>query len=93
MRIVYGYDIKKEDMLAKSGLPTLEARRSRLFENFCKKSYANSRFKKAWFTEREFTGHDLRKQKILVEKPARTNRLFNSPLYAMRRKINDLNVY
>ena len=90
LRIIYGYGIEKESLLSLSGLSTLQDRRSRLFETFCMKNYENERFKDAWFEERIFTGPDLRNQRILVEKFANTSRLFNSPIYAMRRKLNDM---
>ena len=90
LKIIFGYDTDKENLLKLSGLSTLQERRKKLFEAFCLKNYKNERFKQTWFEERDFEGADLRKQKIIVEKFARTSRLYNSPVYAMRRKLNDI---
>ena len=89
-RIIYGYNLTSEELLEKAGVEPLKTRRETLFNKFCLKTYNNDRFKNAWFETREFVGHDLRKQKILIEKPASSNRLYTSPLYAMRRRTNDL---
>ena len=90
LRIIFGYEKSHEELLALSGLPPLQERREILLESFCKKLYSNPRFKRQWLGERIFEGPGLRRQKIVKEKFARTNRLFNSPLYTIRRKINDI---
>ena len=92
LRIIYGYDKSSCELLDISGLPTHKERREELFNNFCKKIYNNPRFKEDWLQERTFVGPNIRNQKIIIEKYARTSRLFNSPLYAIRRKINDIYV-
>ena len=92
LRIIYGFQKSQEDLLELSGLTTLEERRKHLFDNFCKKIFENSRFKQDWLEERIFTGPNIRSQKIILEKYAKTNRLYNSPLYTIRRRINDLYV-
>ena len=89
LKIILGYGKEKEKLLEESGLPTLEERRKRLFNKFCMKVYENERFREEWLEERTFTGHDLRKQKIIREKNSRTKRLFDSPLYTIRRYLND----
>ena len=90
LKIVYGYDLNKKQLLELSSLPTLEKRRADLFRNFCVKVNKNPRFNNSWLVTRNFVGHDLRQQKIIVEKYARTERLFRSPLYTMRRNLNDI---
>ena len=90
LKIVYGYDKSRSQLLEMSGLISLHERRSCLFESFCKKTHENEIFRRNWMEERFFEGPNLRRQKILTEKFAKTARLYNSPLYAMRRKINDL---
>ena len=81
--------MKKEEILSESGISTLEERREHLFNNFCQKTYNNERLRQQWLEERVFIGPDLRSQRIIKEKHANTNRLFNSPLYTVRRTIND----
>ena len=90
LKIIFGYDKDYETLLSLATITTLKKRRELLFENFCLKLYENERFKKIWLEERTFHGPRMRKQKILKEKNARTDCLFNSPLYTIRRKINDL---
>ena len=90
LKIIYGYDIDKDDLLTRSGLVSLEERRDTMFEQFCRKTLENPRLKKEWIEERDFEGPNLRKQKIIVESFANTNRLFKSPLFTLRRKLNDL---
>ena len=92
LKIIFGYNHEKADLLRLSGLSTLEERRKKLFENFCQKIHKNERFRNIWLQERVFEGHDLRRQRIIVEKYARTQRLYKSPIYSIRRKLNDLNV-
>ena len=92
LKIIYGYDKTKTDLLELAKIPTLEKRRSKLFTKFCTKLHANQRFKKEWLPEREFEGPGLRNKKILIEKHASSSRLYNSPLYAIRRHLNDIQV-
>ena len=90
LKMIYGFDKSKEQLYSLSGLPTLKERRDQLFERFCMKLYSNPRFKEEWLEERTFTGPNLRRQRILIEKPSRTNRLYKCPIYAIRRKLNDI---
>ena len=90
LRIVFGYRLSSHELLQKAGLTTLEERRKILFRNFAMKVYNSPRFKEAWLPERPFTGHDLRRQNILVEHQSKTTRLYNSPLFALRRLLNDI---
>ena len=52
----------------------------------------NEKFKD-WFPKKTFVHHDLRREKIFVEKFARTNRLYKSPLYFYRRRLNEIYVH
>ena len=90
LKVIFGYNVKKEDLLEKSGLSTLEERRGGLFKNFCLKIHSTPRFRSQWLKERQFVGHDLRNQMIIEENFARTERLFKSPLFSMRRLLNDI---
>ena len=92
LKIVFGYDKTHSRLLELANIPTLEERRNTLFDSFCRKIYENRRFKELWLEERVFEGPEVRRQKIVKEKFAKTSRLFKSPLYSIRRRINDLYV-
>ena len=92
MKIVYGFEISYAEALEKAGLPTLEERRVSLFMKFCLRMSENERFKKKWLPTRS-TGEEemlLRKRKCYLEFQARTKRLFDSPIFLMRRVLNSL---
>ena len=89
LKIIFGYDMSKESMLQKSGLTSLKERREKLFLLFCNKTYNNKRLERAWLEARDFEGPNVRRQKIIVEKFASTARLYNSPLFTIRRTLND----
>ena len=83
---MYGYDLTYEELLDKSGLEKLSDRRERLFNNFADKMSTNLNYS-ANFPLNE--GERVtRGTKIYKEFHARTDRLYNSPLYAMRRYLN-----
>ena len=88
LKIIYGYNKSQNELLELSGLTRLSERREQLFRNFCLKIYKNDRFRKEWIQEKEFVGPHLRKQRIVVEKNAKTSRLYNSPIFSMRRLLN-----
>ena len=90
LKIIFGYDKSHTELLELSGLPCLSERRNQLCNSFCLKIYNNERFRNEWIEERLFVGPNLRHQKIIVEKQAKTNRLYNSPIYKIRRTLNDI---
>ena len=75
--------------LEKSGLQTLHERRQECFDRFAIK-LANNEDYKEWLPQTVFKGYNLREELIYVEKYAATDRLRNSPLYAMRRRLNEI---
>ena len=92
LKIIYGYDKSRSELVEVSGLTTLAERREKLFDSFCQKTYSSERFRKQWLEDRIFEGPNIRRQRIIKEKNAKTTRLFRSPLYTIRRRTNDLNV-
>ena len=92
LKIIFGYNTPSSELNEIADLTTLETRRESLFKNFCLKLYKNTRFRVEWLEERNFTDHNLRHQRILVEKRSSTSRLFSSPLYCVRRTLNDIPV-
>ena len=69
-------------------MTTLCERRNNLILNFARKTEKNPRFKK-WFPEKNYEDLNLRNEKKFEEFFARTERLKKSPLYHMRRQLNE----
>ena len=92
LRIIYGFKMSYREMLLESRIETLYDRRLRLMDKFLEKTIKDERFLAAWFPRREFIHHNLRCEMIFEEKYARTHRLYNSPLYFMRRRLNEVHL-
>ena len=88
-KIIYGWD-SDYDVLVEGGMiETLQNRRERLTKNFAVKAAASTRFAH-WFKEKKKSEHNLRKEDRYEEYFARTDRMKNSPLYFMRRMLNNI---
>ena len=70
-----------------SGLETLEKRREKALLKFAQKASSNPQFMD-WFP-RNNNRSSQRTGKEFEEKFARSDRLYNSPLFAMRRALNN----
>ena len=90
LKLVFGFDKGWEELLEPAGICTLEERQKNLFNKLCLELHGNPRFKDEWLEERIFEGPTLRSQKIIKEKQSRTSRLFHSPLYTVRRRLNNI---
>ena len=88
LKIIYGFGHSKRALAEMSGVETLWERRERLVDKFLTKSAQNSRFADDWFPQKTFHHMDLRKELIYHEKYARTERLYKSPKYFLRRRLN-----
>ena len=84
LKNIYGYKDSYASMREKAGITTHRARRIELCDKFATKAAANPRFD--WFPLR--TGRSGRHAETYRELPARTDRLFNSPLFYFRRRLN-----
>ena len=84
LKNIYGYKDSYKTMREKAGITTHRARRVALCDNFATKAAANPRF--GWFPLRQ--GRSGRHGETYQEFPARTDRLFNSPLYYFRHRLN-----
>ena len=84
LKNIYGYKDSYATMREKAGVTTHRARRIELCDKFARKASANPRFE--WFPAR--TGRSGRHAEPFKEFQARTDRLFNSPLYYFRRRMN-----
>ena len=90
IRIIYGFDKKYLTILAEKNILTLEDRRKNAFDNYALNLAKSVRFKH-WFTENN-SNLELRRMSKYTEEFARSKRLYDSPIFAMRRRLNELNV-
>ena len=89
-KTIYGFDRSYNEILENETLESLTERRQKLFDSFALKMLYNQSVSSSWFPVKLFEHANLRKERIFVEKHARTLRLYNSPLYAMRRRLNEI---
>ena len=87
LKNIYGFHLSAAKLLKKSGLETLAERREKASLSFAIKCTKNPRFEH-WFPKRK-SSHRTRDRRPYVEMNARTERCRNSPLYAMRRQLNN----
>ena len=85
LKCIYGYEDSYAVMRERAGITTHRARRIELCDKFARKAMANPRFED-WFPLR--TARTGRHGDEFQEQNARTDRLFNSPLYYYRRRLN-----
>ena len=88
LKCIYGYEHSYRALLELSGLSTLKVRRENRCDKFALKTQASARYKH-WFPMQE-QRRALRARPPFQELPARTSRLYNSPLYDLRRRLNRL---
>ena len=86
LKAIYGFDPSYTELMQKSGLTTLRARRQQRELAFARKCAASDRFG-GWFPLRE-NARETRGGLVYEEKFARTHRCYNSPLFSMRRRLN-----
>ena len=91
MKIIFGFDKHYKDILENNGLQTLASRRDTAVNNFTESLLKSERFN-ILFPLSEYPEDmvELRNTKKYKEFQARSNRLYNSPLYTMRRIANEL---
>ena len=61
-----------------------------MIDKFILKMATNEIFGSRWFPKREIIGHNLRKDIYYHEEFAKNNRLYNSPTFFYRRRLNVL---
>ena len=89
LKTIFGFDLSYAECLERSGLERLDSRRDRLVLNFTKKTAANPLWDH-WFPKIEEFHHDLRKKRTYKEEFASKERLRLSPIFTMRRLMNEL---
>ena len=87
LKVIYGFDLNYEELLEKSGLPMLKERRAKAFERFAFKTAKNEKYSH-WFPLKDNI-RQTRSTAVYKEEKAVGNRLFNSPIFAMRRILNN----
>ena len=88
LRCIYGPRISARRMRKMAGLQTLRERRIERCDAFAAKCIQSTRFEE-WFPKVPDTGRRTRRGGgEYVEEYARCNRLYNSPLFYMRRRLN-----
>ena len=90
LKIIYGNKKSYRETLEESGLERLCERRLRLVDKFIVKCATSDLFKDRWFPLEHFKHADLRNELIYKEFYARTDRLYNSPLFLYRRRLNEI---
>ena len=85
LRCIFGRDISYEKMRAMAGVTTLRQRRTEQCDKFAQKCLKNPRFA-GWFPLNPPSRR--RGKETYKEEFARCNRLKNSPVYYMRRRLN-----
>lgn len=90
MKIIYGPMISYGTVLKETGICTLENRRDNLIKKFALKTVANKKFSEKWFPKNPEPRYNIRNPKIYVEENCRTERLYRSPIFTMRRILNTI---
>ena len=86
LRCIFGYELSARALRQTAGLKTLRERRIELTDKFAQKAVSDPKFCH-WFPKK--TGRtSTRRGEIYEEKFAKCERLRNSPLYYMRRRLN-----
>ena len=87
--IIWGNHLSYRRLLEAAGIETLKIRREKNFEKFTIKAFKSPVFRARWFPMRRDPGYDLRLPRPVMESKANHDRLMNSPVYRMRKMIND----
>ena len=85
LKCIYGHRLSGRKMRELAEINTLRERRIEYCDKFAKKCIQSDRFDH-WFPKRE--GRATRNSEEFEEQYARCDRLFNSPLFYMRRRMN-----
>ena len=90
LKIIFGPYESYSEIVSKNSIETLAERRERFFVNFTIKASNNDRVSQKWFPLERAAPYGLRNQNKYLEMPASTDRLYNSPLFQMRKRLNNL---
>ena len=88
MKIIFGLTVSYRSVLETLQIKTLKERRHDLLCKFAEKTVKNPRFSSKWFPLSNASQHNTRFKKRYLEEKSRTDRLYKSPLFTMRRILN-----
>ena len=90
LKIIYGFGLSYSALLEKTGIPTLKERRETACRSFTNKLLVSNRFQHLFpLNAVDDDGMTLRNTRQYTEEFARSERLYRSPLYSMRRNLNN----
>ena len=90
LKVIYGFTKSYANALKDSGVKTMKERRDEAFKTFAKKTSEHPDHA-GWFPTIQDRPYKLRKEPKYIEEHAATDRLYRSPLFAMRRYLNEIN--
>ena len=90
IRTCFGHNRDLGEVMAEFNIETLEQRRVRRCDAFIRKAVSNPRFSQRWFPPRVGDRPGLRNRREIQESQAASLRRFNSPLFFMRRRANEM---
>lgn len=89
LKSIFGHNLPYRDALKKANISKLSVRREEAFKKFAMKAAENRRVAEAWFPLRPQGVYDLRRRGSYAIERARTERLKLSPIFQMRKLLND----
>ena len=91
LRAIFGYKLSGRKLREKAGVETLRDRRIRLTDNFARKAAADAHFSGKWFPKKTARAslRSAASREEYREEYARCDRLRNSPIFYMRRRLNN----
>lgn len=90
LKIIFGEEFSYNQLLQLGNTERLENRRTRAFNLFAQKAAKNKRISDRWFPFNIDVIHDTRRRHVYLEEQARTDKLYRSPIFAMRRYLNSV---
>lgn len=91
LRMIYGYENDYSTLLERAEIITLEDRRKNMFRKFCIRMSKSARFSAKWLPKIDpDSATNLRNSKVYIEFNSRTDRLYRSPIFTMRRELNTI---
>ena len=89
LKTIYGFENNYEELLVKAEIDSLEERRKKNFTRFANSLVNSERWNNLFPLKDSNISAELRSQRKYKEVFARSERLYNSPLFAMRRDLNN----
>ena len=87
LRVIFGYGISGRRLREMANVKTLRSRRIEHCDNFARKAAADAHFSK-WFPKKNARASARNNPEVYREEYARCDRLKNSPIFYMRRRLN-----